>query len=211
MYVLLFSHSVVSDSMTPWWTAARQTSLSFTIFLSWLKLMSIELMMPFNHLILCHPLLLPSIFPASGSFPMCWLFTSGGQSIGDSASVLPMNIHGWFPLALTGCISMQSKGLSRVFSSITAQKHQFFITQPSFGPTLTSVYAYWENHSFDYTDFVGKVMSLLFNTLSRFAIAFLPRNKHLWISWLQSPSAVILEPRKIKYVTVSIFPHLFAM
>ena len=211
MYVLLFSHSVVSDSMTLWWTAARQTSLSFTIFLSLLKLMSIELMMPFNHLILCHPLLLPSIFPASGSFPMCWLFTSGGQSIGDSASVLPMNIHGWFPLALTGLISMLSKGLSRVFSNITVQKHHFFITQPSFGPTFTSVYAYWKNHSFDYTDFVGKVMSLLFNTLSRFAIAFLPRNKHLWISWLQSPSAVILEPRKIKYVTVSVFPHLFAM
>ena len=72
-------------------------------------------------------------FPASGSFPVSWLFTSGGQSTGasTSASVLPMNIHGWFPLGLTGLIFLQSKGLSRVFSSTTIQKHQFFITQPS--------------------------------------------------------------------------------
>ena len=151
MYMLLFDHSVVSDCVTPR-TAACQASLSFTISPSLLKLMPIELGMPFNHLILYHPLLLTSIFPALGSFPMSWLFTSGGQSIGDSASVLPMNIHGWFPLVLTGLISMLSKGLSRVFSNITVQKHQFFSTQPSYGPTLTSVYAYWKNHSFDYID-----------------------------------------------------------
>ena len=66
-----------------------------------------------------------------GSFPMSRLFTSGGQSIGASASVLPMNIQGWFPLGLTGLISLQSEGLSRVFSNITAQKHQFFSIQPS--------------------------------------------------------------------------------
>ena len=70
-----------------------------------------------------------------------------------------------------------------------------------YSPTLTSIHDYWENHSFD---FAGKVMSLLFNMLSRFVITFLPRSKHLLISWLQSPSAVILEPKKIKSVTVSI-------
>ena len=148
---MLFGHSVVSDCVTPR-TAACQAYLSFTISPSLLKLMPIELAMPFNHLNLYHPLLLPFIFPALGSFPMSWLFTSGGQSIEDSASILPMNIHGWFPLALTGLISMLSKGLSRVFSNITVQKHQFFSTQPSYGPTLISVYAYWKNHSFDYID-----------------------------------------------------------
>ena len=87
------------------------------------------------HLILCHPLLfLPSVFPASGSFPMCWLFTSGGQSFGTSVStsVLPMNIQGWLPLELIGLITLLSKGLLRVLSSTTVQKHQFFGTEPSF-------------------------------------------------------------------------------
>ena len=72
-----------------------------------------------------------------------------------------------------------------------------------YGPTLTSIHDYWKNQNFDSTDLVGKVISLLFNTLSRFVIAFLPRSKHLLISWLQSPSAVILEPKKIKSITVS--------
>ena len=158
MYMLLFDHSVVSDCVTPR-TAACQASLSFTISPSLLKLMPIELGMPFNHLILYHPLLLTSIFPALGSFPMSWLFTSGGQSIGDSASVLPMNIHGWFPLVLTGLISMLSKGLSRVFSNITVQKHQFFSTQPSYGPTLTSVQDYWKTIGLTIWTFIGKVTS----------------------------------------------------
>ena len=88
----------------------------------------------------CHSTILSSVisfsswlqfFPASGSFPVCWLFAADGQSIGASASVLPMNIQDWFPLGLTGLISLQSKGLSRVFSNTTAQKHQFFGTQPS--------------------------------------------------------------------------------
>ena len=72
-----------------------------------------------------------------------------------------------------------------------------------YGPTLTSLHDYWKNHSFDHT-FVGKIISLLFSVLSRFAIAFLPRSKRFSISWLQSPSAVILEPKKIKSVIVSI-------
>ena len=94
--------------------------------------LSIESVMSFNHLILCCLLLLPSIFPESGSFPVSWFFTSSCQSIGALASVLPMNIQGWFPSELTALISLMSKGLLRVFSSTTVQKHQFFKdTQPS--------------------------------------------------------------------------------
>ena len=80
-----------------------------------------------------------------------------------------------------------------------------------YSPTFTSIHDYWKNHSFDYTDLYGKVMSVLFNMLSRFVIAFLSRSKHLLISWLQSPSAVTLESKKIKSLTVSIVPYLFAM
>ena len=97
------------------WTAACQAFLSFTVSWSLLKLMSIELVMLSNHLILCRPLpSCPQSLPASGSFPMSPFFTSGGQSIGASASasVLPMSIQGWFPLGLTGLISLQSTGLS---------------------------------------------------------------------------------------------------
>ena len=114
------------------WTVARQASLSITNFWSLLKLMSIESVMPSNHLIFCHPLLscLQS-FPASESFPISQLLASGGQSIGASASVLPMNIQDWFPLGLAGLISLQSEGLARVFSNTRIQKHQFFHTQPS--------------------------------------------------------------------------------
>ena len=118
---------------TPW-TAACQASLSITNSRRLLKLLSIESVMPSNHLILCCPLLLPpSSFPASGSFQMSQLFASGGQSIGvsASASVLPMNIQDWFPLGWTGWNSLQSKGLSRVFSNTTVQKHQFFGARPS--------------------------------------------------------------------------------
>ena len=98
---------------------------------SLLRLMSVESVMPSNHLILYHPLLLlPSIFPSIRVFTMSQPFVSGGQSIGTSASVLSMNIQHWFPLTLTGLISLQSKGLSRVFSNTTVQKHQFFSTQP---------------------------------------------------------------------------------
>ena len=128
-----FSHSVMSDSATPW-TAACQASLSITNSQSLLKLMSIESVTPSKHLILCRPFssCLQS-FPASGSFPMSRFFEPGGQSIGVSAliSVLPMNIQDLFPLGWTGWISLQSKGLSRVFSNTTVQKHQFFGTQLS--------------------------------------------------------------------------------
>ena len=113
----------MSDSVTPW-TTAHEASLSFTVSQSLLKLMSIELVMPSNHLTLCSPFLsCPQFFLASGSFPMNWLFTSGGQSIGTSASVLPMNTQGWFPLGLTDFISLLSKGLSRVLPSTAIQKY----------------------------------------------------------------------------------------
>ena len=123
---------------------------------SLLKLMSIDSVMPSNHPIICHPLLLPSIFPSTRcffSFPMRWLFTSGGQSIGasTSASVLPITIQGWFPFWLTGLISLLPKGLSRVFSSLTVQKHQFFSTQPSLSSN-SHIHDYWKNHNFDCTD-----------------------------------------------------------
>ena len=133
MLLLLFSHSIVSDSATPW-TAARQASLSLTISWSLLKLTSTESVIPSNHLTLCFPFssCLQS-FTASGSFLKSRLLSSGGQNIGASASasVFPMNIQDWFPVGLTGLISLQSKGLSRVFSSTTVQKQQFFSTQPS--------------------------------------------------------------------------------
>ena len=113
----------------------------------------VELMMPSNHLILCHPLLLlPSILPSIRVFPMRWLFASGGQSIGVSAStsVPPMNIQDWFPLGLAALISLQSKRLSRIFSNTTVPKHQFFSTQLSLCPILASIHDYWKNHSSDY-------------------------------------------------------------
>ena len=93
-------------------------------------------------------------FPTSGSFQMSQFFTSGDQIIGVSAStsVLPMNIQDWAPLGWTGWISLQSKGLSRVFFNITVQKHQFFGSQFSFSPTLTSIHDHWKNHSLDKTD-----------------------------------------------------------
>ena len=134
---------------TPW-TAARQDSLSFTVSRSLLRFMPIESLMPSNYLILCRPFssYLQSV-PASGSFPVSRLFPSGGQSFGASASasVLPMNIQGWFPLRLTGLISL---GLSRVFSSATFQSINSLALIFLYGPTLISIHDYWRNHSFGY-------------------------------------------------------------
>ena len=159
-----------------------------------------------NYLILCCPLLLlPSVFRIfSNESALC----VGGQSIGvsASASVLPMNIQCWTPLELTGLISLQSKGLSRVFSSTTVQKCQFFSTRPSlWSSSHICTWLLEKTIALTIQIFVGKMMSLLFNTLSRFVIAFLPRSKHFSISWLQSLSTVILESKKIKSVTVSTF------
>ena len=138
-YLLVNQFSSVQSLSHVWlfvtpWTAAHQASLSITNSWSLLKLISIESVMPSNHLIICH--LLSSClqsFPASGSFPVSQFFASGSQSIGAlaSASVLPMDIQGWFPLGLTNLIALQSKGLSRIFSNTTVQKHQFFGAQLS--------------------------------------------------------------------------------
>ena len=156
----------------------------------------------------CHPTISSSVipfsscpqsFPASGSFQMSHFFISGGQSIGVSASpsVLLMNIQDWFPLGWTDWISLQSKGLSRVFSNTNSSKASilqcsaFFIVQlshPYMTTGKTIVFIRWT--------FVGQEMSLLFNMPYRLVITFLPRSKHLLISWLQSPSAMILEPPK---------------
>ena len=137
---LLFSHSVWLFA-TPW-TAAHQASVSFTIIWRLCKLMSIELVMPSNHFILCCPLLLPSIFPSIRVFSKTF-------AASVSATVLPMNIQGWFPLELTGCISLQSKGLLKVFS--TPQFKNFSSSDLSllYGPTLTSIRDYWKNRSSD--------------------------------------------------------------
>ena len=151
IFVVVQSLSRVWLFATPW-TAALQASQSFAISQSLLRFMSTEFMMPSNHLILCRPLLLSlSIFSSIRVSSVSPLFASGGQSIRASASslVLPMNIQSWFSLELTGLISLQSKGLSRVFSSTTIQKHQFFGAKNGptlrlfYVPTLTSVHDYW--------------------------------------------------------------------
>ena len=112
-------------------TAALQASLSFIISLRFLKLMSIESLLPSNHLILFHPFLLPSVFLRVRIFSNESALHTIDQRIGASALVLPMSIQNWFPLGMTGLIFLQSKGLSRVFSNTTIQKHQFFSPQTS--------------------------------------------------------------------------------
>ena len=171
--LLFFSWSVVSDSLRPHGLqhARLPCPCSKSCQSSWW----------------CHPTISSSVvpfsclqsFPASGFFLMSQLFTSDGQSPGASASasasVLPMNIQDWSPLGLTGWITLQSNGLSRVFSNSTVQKHQFLGAQPSL----------WSNSHMTsgktivltIRTFVGKAMSLLFNMLSRFVKAFLPRSK----------------------------------
>ena len=167
--------------------------------------------MPFNHLTHCCPLLLlSSIFPSIRGFsneselcirwPKYWSF---------SFNINPSNEHsGLISFRMDWQISLLFKGLSRVFSNTTGQKHQFFIAQLSYSPTLTSIPDTGKTIALTRRTFVGKVMSLLFNMLSRLVITFLSRSKSLLISWLKSPSAVILEPQKIKSLTVS---HVFAM
>ena len=132
------------------WTAARRASLSITNSRSLLKLMSTESVMPSSHLILCRPLLLLSpSFPALGSFPMSQLFAWGSQSIGVSAStsILQMNTQDWSPLGWTGWISLQSKGLWRVFSNTTSSKASILRHSDFF--TVQLSHPYMTTHSLD--------------------------------------------------------------
>ena len=165
-----FSSSVVSDSLWP--HGARQASLSITNSWSLPKLISIESMMPSNHLILCHPLLLlPSIFPSIRAFFNEVALVSGGQSIGASASasVLPMNIQDWFPwfdlLAVQG--TLKSLLLHHNLKASILLHSAFFMVQLSH-PYMTT----GKTIAFTRQTFVGKVMSLLFNKLSRFVNLF---------------------------------------
>ena len=191
---------------TPW-TAACQTSLFITNSQSLLKLISIEPVMPSNHLILCHPLLLhPSIFPSirvfSNESVLCirWpKYQSFSFSISPSneySGLISFRMDWLDLLAVQGTL----KSLLQYHSSEASilQHSAFFIVQLSH-PYMTT----GKTTALTRRNFVGKVISLLFNMLSRLVIAFLPRSKRLFISWLQSPSPVILEPKKIKSVTVS--------
>ena len=177
--------------------------------------MSIESVTPSNHLILCHPLLLlHAIFPSTRIFSREILHCIGWPKYCRfSFTIRPSNEYSglisfrfdWFDLlAVQGALKSLLQHCSSKASIF--QLSAFFVV-----PTLTSIHDYWKKHSFDYTDLCWQVMSLLCNTLSRFVIAFLPRSKHLLISWLQSPSAVILEPKKINLSLCPLFPHLFAM
>ena len=171
---------------------------------SLLKLMSIKSVMPFNHLILCHQSFLPSIFPNIRVFsnesllrirwPKYWSFSISPSN--ECAGLISFRIDWLDLLAVQGTL----KSLLQQYSSKSVNSSVFSLL---YGPTLTSIHDYWKNHNLDYKTFVSKLTSLLLNMLSRLVIAFLPRSKHLLISWLQSPSAVILEPKKIKSVTVS--------
>ena len=144
-------------------------------------------------------------FPASGSFQMSHFFASGGQSIGISAStsVLSMNTQDWSPLGWTDWISLQSKTLKSLLqyhsSKASILRHSAVLILPLSYPYMTT----GKTIALTRQTFVGKVMYLLFNMLSRLVITFLSRSKRLLISWLQSPSAVILEPPRIKSATVS--------
>ena len=190
------------------WTAAGQASLSCIISWSLLKLTSIEWMKPSNHLIMCCPFSSCSqSFPSSESFPMSQLFRSGGQVLELQISIIPSNDYSelisfridWFDfLAVQGILKSllyhnnSKASMLRCSTFIMVQlSHPCVTTGKTIGLTI------WT--------FISKVMSLLFNMLSRIVIAFVSRGKHLLISWLQSPSTVILEPMKIKSDTVSTF------
>ena len=166
-----------------------------------------------KHLILCHPcLLLPSIFPSIKVFSNeSGLHIRWPKYLSFSFNISPFNEYsGLFPLGLAD-LALLSKGISKVFSSTQFEGINSLVLSLLYGTTFTSIHDYWKTMSLTRWTLVGRVMSLLFNMLSRLVRAFLPRSKCLLISWLHSPSAVILEPPKIKSLTVSIVSHLFAM
>ena len=172
MFWLLFSHSVMSNSLQP--HGLKHARLSCPSLSPRLCSNSCPLSQ------WCHPTISSSVipfsfclhsFPVSGFFPLSWLLASGGKRIGASASasVLPMTIQGWFPLELTGLISLLSKGLTRVFSCTTIQKHQFFGTQSSLWSNYHNLYmTTGKTIALTIRTFISKVLSLLFSMLSRF-------------------------------------------
>ena len=208
-YVVVQSLSRVQLSANPW-TAARKVSLSFSILpefaqthVHWVD----DAIQP------SHPLSPPSS-PAHHlsrheSFPMSHFFASGDQSTGASASALPMNTQGWFPLGLTGLISCCSRGSQKSspapqFKSINSSALSLL-----YGPLSQQYMTTGKTIDLTIQTSIGKVMSLLFNLPSKFVLTFLPQSKCLLISWLQSSYTVILEPKKIKSVTASTFPPIY--
>ena len=193
--------------VTPW-TAACQASLSVTNSRSLPKLMSIESVMPFNHLILCRPLLLPSIFPTIWIFsnesalrirwPKHWSFSFNMSPTNEHPGLISFRMDWLELLSVHGTL----KSLLQYHSS----KASILRCSAFFTVQHTSIQGHWKTIALTRWTLVGKVISLLFNMLSRLVITFLTRSKRLLISWLQSPSAVILEPRKIKSDSVSRFP-----
>ena len=161
--------------------------------------------MPSNYLILCRPLLLPSIFPSTRVFsnesalrirwPKYWSFNISPSN--EHPGLISFRMDWLYLLAVQGTLKSPP---APQFESINSSALSIFC-----GPSLTYVHDSWKNHSFTIQAFVSKVMSLLFNRLSRFVIAFLPRSNSLLISWLQPPFAVILKPKKIKSAMVSVF------
>ena len=197
--VVQFSRAVVSDSATPW-TAARQASLSITNSRSPPKPMSIELVMPSNHLILCRPLLLlPSIFPSIRVFsnesaccmrwPKYWSFSFNIRPSNEHSGLISFRMD-WLDL-LAVQVTLKSLFQHQSSKASIIQHSAFLIVQLSH-PYMTT----GKTIALTRWTFVGKVMSLLFNLLSRLLITFLPRSKRLLISWLQSPSTWFWSPRK---------------
>ena len=214
----LFFSSVQSLSrvqlfMTPW-TAARQASLSITNSWSLLKLMSIESVMPSNHLILCHPLLLlPSIFPSIRVFsnesvlgirwPKDWSFSFSISPPNEYSGLIFFRMDWLDLLAAQGTLKSL---LQHHSSKAPILRHSAFFRVQISHPYMTT----GKTITLTGRTFVGKVMSLLFKMLSRLVVTFLPSSKHLLISWLQPISTVILEPPKIKSATVStVSPSIF--
>ena len=201
-----FSRSVVSDSATPW-IVARQASLSITNSQSLLKLTSIESVMPSSHLILCHPLLLLPPIPHSIRVfsnestlhmrrPKYWSFSFSISPSNEHPGLISFRMDWLALLAVQGTLkSLLQHHSSKASILWCSALFTVQLSHPYMTTGKTIALTRWT--------FVGKVMSLLFNMLSRLVITFLPRSKRLLISWLQSPSAVILEPPKIKSDTVS--------
>ena len=209
--VVVQSLSPIWPFVTPW-TVALQASLTFTVCWSLLKLMSIESVMPSTISFFVAPFsFCLQSFPLLGSFAMSWLFASDDQSVGTSASasVLLANNQDLFPLGLTGLIFPLSKGFLRICSSNAVWKHQLscaFMVELSYSYVTTG-----KTIALTICAFVGKVMSLLFNTLSRLVTAFLPRSKCLFHGYSHCPQSIWNSRKKKCLSLLPHFPLLFVM